>query len=230
MLELSDSVQPIHPAATVVLLRDTADGLEALLVQRSQAVNHMGGIWVFPGGKIEEADYSADREDYSAALQAAIRETEEEAGLKLDASRLAYLSHWTTPEGAKRRFSTWFFLAALEDDQQVEVDGGEIAQHRWVSPKQALSEIADPDHALKLMPPTFVSLVDIADCASCADALDYARAREAVQYAPRMVFLDNGICFLYAGDAGYDDVNMDAKGSRHRTYMIDDRLDYQRHD
>lgn len=223
-------MQPIYPAATVVLLRDGADGMEVLLVRRSQAVRHMGGLWVFPGGRIEETDFPPDRDDYGAAQRAAIRETEEEAGLKLDAARLAYLSHWTTPEGAKKRFSTWFFLAALEDDQQVAVDGGEITQHRWVSPRQALLEIADPDKPLRVMPPTFVSLVDIADCTDCSTALKYARGREALQYAPRMVFVDDGICFLYAGDAGYDDGDLLAKGSRHRTYMVNDSLDYQRRD
>ena len=58
MLEISDVVEPVYPAATIVLLRDGQAGLEALLVQRSRAVKHMGGMWVFPGGKVDEADYS----------------------------------------------------------------------------------------------------------------------------------------------------------------------------
>ena len=52
MLETSDDVEPVHPAATVVLVRDGEYGMEALLVQRSNAVRHMGGMWVFPGGKV----------------------------------------------------------------------------------------------------------------------------------------------------------------------------------
>jgi 8-oxo-dGTP pyrophosphatase MutT (NUDIX family) len=85
-------------------------GLEALLVQRNKAVQHMGGMWVFPGGKVDQADYPEDGDQYTAALNAAIRETREEAGLEVDPGQLVYQSHWTTPEGAKRRFSTWFFL------------------------------------------------------------------------------------------------------------------------
>ncbi|CAA0123977.1 Putative 8-oxo-dGTP diphosphatase 3 [Halioglobus japonicus] len=228
MLETSDIVEPVYPAATVVLVRDGDAGLEALLVQRNKTVQHMGGMWVFPGGKVDEADYPGDRDEYRAAVNAAIRETQEEAGLKVSAEQLVYLSHWTTPEGAKRRFSTWFFLTILEDGQEVVVDGGEIARHRWVSPETALAECADDTHALRLMPPTYVSLADIADCKSCVEARERMGDREAVMYEPRMVGVDDGICFLYEGDAGYDDVVVDAEGERHRLYMIDNRLEYIR--
>lgn len=230
MLELSETTEPVYPAATVVLVRDSDDGLEALLVQRSKAVRHMGGMWVFPGGRVDDDDYPSDGDSYSAALNAAIRETREEAGLDVSPDQLVYLSHWTTPEGAKRRFATWFFLAVLEDDQEVTVDGGEIAHHRWVKPEVAFAELADPEHPFRLMPPTFVSLVDIADCRSCCEAREIIAAREAIQYAPRMVFVEDGICFLYDGDAGYAQEDLDARGPRHRTYMVDGQLEYIRQD
>ena len=228
MLETSDAIEPVFPAATVVLVRDGAAGLEALLVQRNQAVQHMGGMWVFPGGKVDEADYPGDRDQYRAAVNAAIRETREEAGLDVTADQLVYLSHWTTPEGAKRRFATWFFLTMLADGQEVRVDGGEIAQHRWVNPATALSESADDQHPLRLMPPTYVSLADIADCDSCAQARERIGQRDAIIYAPRMVSIDGGMCFLYAGDAGYQDNLLEAEGGRHRLYMINNQLDYIR--
>lgn len=224
----SDKVEPVLPAATVVLVRDGAQGLEALLVQRNKAVQHMGGMWVFPGGKVDEADYPADRDEYQAAVNAAIRETQEEAGLTVSADQLVYLAHWTTPEGAKKRFATWFFLTILEDGQQVQVDGGEIAEYRWVRPQIALAESADESQSLRLVPPTFVSLKDIAECATCDEAREIFSAREAMQYAPRMVFVEDGICFLYQGDAGYDSESVDAGGSRHRLYMVNDQLDYIR--
>ena len=109
------------------------------------------------------------------------------------------------------------------------VDGGEIASHRWVSPRRAFAELADPEHPFRLMPPTFVSLVELADCPTCCEARERIVAREAIHYAPRMVFVEDGICFLYEGDAGYADENLDADGPRHRTYMIDGQLEYQRH-
>lgn len=228
MLEVSDRVEAVLPAATVILVRDGEQGLEALLVQRNKAVQHMGGMWVFPGGKVDEADYPPGREEYQAAVNAAIRETAEEAGLRVDADQLVYLSHWTTPEGAKKRFATWFFLTILEDGQEVQVDGGEIALHRWVRPQIALAESADEAHPLRLMPPTYVSLKDIADFASCAEAREIMGTRGAMQYAPRMVFVEDGVCFLYQGDVAYETEDMESAGNRHRLYMVNDQLDYIR--
>lgn len=218
----------MRPAATIVLVRDGREGLEALLVQRNKAVQHMGGMWVFPGGKVDEADIPPDGDEYQAAVNAAIRETREEAGVNVSADQLVYLSHWTTPEGAKKRFATWFFLTILEDGQQVQVDGGEIANHRWVRPQIALAESANEAELLRLVPPTFVSLKDIAECANCAEAREIFSAREALQYAPRMIFIDDGICFLYQGDAGYASEDLDAPGNRHRLFMVNDQLDYIR--
>ena len=43
-----------------------------------------------------------------------------------------------------------------------------------------------------------------------------------------MVFVQNGICFLYEGDAGYASASLDVEGGRHRTYMIDGQLEYLR--
>jgi len=228
VVETSDAVEPVLPAATIVLVRDGADGLEALLVQRAKAVKHMGGMWVFPGGKVDEADYPNDRDEYRAAVNAAIRETREEAGLDVTPDQLVYLSHWTTPVGAKKRFATWFFLTILEDGQEVTVDGGEIANHRWIKPRLALAESADKAEQLRLMPPTYVSLSDIADCADCAEARSIIGGRDALIYAPRMAFVDDGICFMYAGDAGYATDDIGAEGPRHRCYMIEDQLDYIR--
>ena len=228
MLEMSDSVEPVYPAATVVLVRDGEAGLEALLVQRNRAVKHMGGMWVFPGGRVDETDYPEDGDVDRAALNAAVRETREEAGLAIGAEQLVYLSHWTTPAGAKKRFATWFFLGILAEDQEVTVDGGEIACHRWMTPAQAFAELADQQNPFQIMPPTFVSLVDLAAYPSCCQARDELGARETLVYAPRMVFVEDGICFLNAGDTGYDDEVIDAEGGRHRTYMINGQLEYIR--
>jgi len=228
MLEISDKIEPIHPAATIVLVRDGDQGLEALLVQRSKAVRHMGGMWVFPGGRVDDADHEDAADEYEAAVNAAVRETHEEAGLTIRRDQLVYQSHWTTPEGARKRFSTWFFLAILDDNQEVVVDGGEIAHHRWFRPQQAFEEIEDESNPFRLMPPTFVSLVDIADYHDSDAAAAALGEREAIIYRPRMIFVEDGICFLYEGDAGYEAEDQEVPGPRHRTYMINDKLEYIR--
>ena len=44
------------PAATVVLVREGADGPEVLLLRRNRATGFVPGAWVFPGGRVDAAD------------------------------------------------------------------------------------------------------------------------------------------------------------------------------
>jgi 8-oxo-dGTP pyrophosphatase MutT (NUDIX family) len=44
------------PAATVLLLRDAAPGIEILMQRRQASLSFMGGMWVFPGGRHEDSD------------------------------------------------------------------------------------------------------------------------------------------------------------------------------
>lgn len=136
----SDSVAIPIPAATVVPLRDSSEGLEILLLRRNVRLNFAGGAWVFPGGRIDEEDYAqaANRDELTAARHAAVREAKEESGLTLEAERLVCLSHWTTPPSSPKRFSTWFFLAPLPQPQQVVIDGSEIHDFRWYRPQAAI--------------------------------------------------------------------------------------------
>jgi 8-oxo-dGTP pyrophosphatase MutT (NUDIX family) len=90
-------------AATVVLLRDGAGGLEAYLQRRPATMGFAGGLWVYPGGRVDDADRDPALErrwagpppaawaarlglppDQARGLVvAACRETFEEAGLLL---------------------------------------------------------------------------------------------------------------------------------------------------
>ena len=46
----------IIPAATVILLRDGADGVETLVLLRNSKLAFAGGMWVFPGGRVDPGD------------------------------------------------------------------------------------------------------------------------------------------------------------------------------
>jgi len=90
-----------RPAATVVVLRDSSSGPEVFMVRRHQGTAFMGGAHVFPGGRVDAADYGADeawcdgipqavqqldglpRADALAYHVAASRELFEEAGVLL---------------------------------------------------------------------------------------------------------------------------------------------------
>jgi hypothetical protein len=90
---------PARPAATVMLVRDTAEGIEVFLMRRHRAMEFVGGVIVFPGGGVDDRDRNADidwhgpppswwaqrlgvDEDLALALVcAAARETFEESGV-----------------------------------------------------------------------------------------------------------------------------------------------------
>lgn len=197
-------------AASLVVLRERASGLEVLLLRRAVRANDFSSdAYVFPGGVLDANDRAAHAvclgmgdataserlgllgaglDYYVAAMRECFEETgvlfaSDEHGAPLDAARLAevrarrealhdrqidiaslcrsfgirltprrlhYLSHWVTPLGLAKRFDTRFFLAALPEAQQVEVDHVETAAHRWMRPQYALAH-ADQ---LRLLPPT----------------------------------------------------------------------------
>ena len=95
---------PIKPAATVLLVRDddVDRRLEVFMVQRTRNTAFAGGMFVFPGGRVDDLDDAADYEDLCDGLTdveaseilgiergglafwvAAIRECFEEAGVLL---------------------------------------------------------------------------------------------------------------------------------------------------
>jgi 8-oxo-dGTP pyrophosphatase MutT (NUDIX family) len=79
---MTEPVLPAKPAATVMLLRDAAtgaNGIEVFMLRRTKAAAFAGGMYVFPGGKVDPADGEGD----DAYAIAAIRECYEEAGMLL---------------------------------------------------------------------------------------------------------------------------------------------------
>ena len=48
--------RPPRPAATIVVVRDGAGGIEVLLSRRAERGDHNSGAWVFPGGIVEPSD------------------------------------------------------------------------------------------------------------------------------------------------------------------------------
>src|SRR5271166_2407277 len=140
-------------AATVIVLRGGDHSLEVLLVRRTPKARFMGGVWVFPGGAVDDADIpggaepGAAREGHSLARAlrtAAARELREEAGSALeDSGELVEFSRWITPAQVRTRFDTHFFLVAQPPGQEPQVDGEECVDHGWFTPQHALEAHAD---------------------------------------------------------------------------------------
>ncbi len=91
--EKKPSVTPV-PAATILLARDGADGIEVFMVKRHHQIDFISGALVFPGGKVDKRDNDADLAEFiegdkgwtdemRALGAAAIREAFEESGILL---------------------------------------------------------------------------------------------------------------------------------------------------
>jgi 8-oxo-dGTP pyrophosphatase MutT (NUDIX family) len=96
---VNDESVPVRDAATVVLLRDSPDGLETWLLTRHNQMVFAAGMTVFPGGRVDAEDTAlplvggdlvtlaarsgCDEATARALVGAAVRETFEETGVLL---------------------------------------------------------------------------------------------------------------------------------------------------
>src|SRR5271168_3070547 len=158
---------PPRQAATVILLRGGAENLEVLLVRRTPQARFMGGVWVFPGGAVDEGEGHGDQ----AHRAAAIRELREEAAIVLeDPNALVKFSRWITPAEVRTRFDTHFFLASLPPGQEPKIDGEECVELGWFTPAGALA--AHRAGEILLVFPTIKHLEQLAPFASAAELLE----------------------------------------------------------
>ena len=89
-----DKVSVPIRSATILLLRDSTDGIEVFMVTRNAGIDFAGGALVFPGGKFHPTDLDDDVVSYCDGIDGlkideignrvcGIRETFEEAGFLL---------------------------------------------------------------------------------------------------------------------------------------------------
>jgi hypothetical protein len=190
---------------------------------------------VFPGGRIDDEDRRPDDGDDELlpSRRAAVREAEEEAGVVLDTETLVPFSHWEPPPIAPKRFSTWFFVAPAPDAGrgEVSIDDGEIHEHAWLRPDDALRRRDALE--IELAPPTFVSLYELSTCATVAEALAFARGRAPEHFTTKIVMDADRVIALWHGDAGYGPTvdapgDPQAPGPRHRLHMVEGAWRYER--
>lgn len=139
-------------AATTLVVRDGATGLEVLMVRRSLAATFMPGAYVFPGGAVDAADASpasAARCDEPAAslaarvgavagvddalsfVVAALRECFEECGLWLGDPAAGAVDH----AALRRRLHAGETLAELAAGAGLRLPTRALAPwSRWVTP------------------------------------------------------------------------------------------------
>lgn len=248
---------PVRPASTVVLLRDTANGMETLMLKRNKALLFAGGAWVFPGGALEPADYVAAEGDENAldqaafdavfaqrdlpentcgflqrldapARQAAAREALEESGVEPDPEQMVLLSHWTTPVVEPKRFATWIYAAPVARDTQVSIDGSEIHAARWLGVADAVS--AHEAGEMGMLPPTYITLQRLSGYTCVAELVAAERSSPVPEIFPLFARNASEPTVLFRGDAGYAEADALCPGARHRATLRDEVWRYEYRD
>jgi 8-oxo-dGTP pyrophosphatase MutT (NUDIX family) len=121
----------LTPAAVLVPLIDRSDGMTVLLTQRTAHLSAHAGQISFPGGRMEEQD--AD------AVDAALRETEEEVGLPRDhVTVVGRLDTYLTGTG----FEITPVVGIVRTPFPIEIDPFEVAEVFEVP----LSYVLDPSN------------------------------------------------------------------------------------
>jgi 8-oxo-dGTP pyrophosphatase MutT (NUDIX family) len=145
MADVAPEDVPIRDAATVVLLRDGPDGIEAWLLTRVTQMVFAAGMTVFPGGRVDDADSSlpvtgggvdvlaarsgCDDATAHALVGAAVRETFEETGVLLTVPGADLGAARADVEAGRVSFGE------LLRDNGLAVDGDAVRPwSRWVTP------------------------------------------------------------------------------------------------
>jgi 8-oxo-dGTP pyrophosphatase MutT (NUDIX family) len=199
---------PARPrvAATVLLLRpaEPDQAPEVFLLRRAASMAFASGMYAFPGGSVDPADYRGDAVDggwaarlgrpepeATAVIRAAVREVAEETGVRLAAPDLVPWTRWITPEFEPRRYDTYFFLARLPAGQQPAGVSEEADRVEWARPAAALARFEAGE--IVMLPPTTVTLGELAGYRSVDAALAAGATRDAATpVLPRVERLPDG--------------------------------------
>lgn len=214
---------PPVPSATVMVLRDGGEGLEVLMVRRHGNSEVLGGVFVFPGGKLDAVDTrhpslahlgerwretlgepDLDLPTATGLFVAARRETQEEVALAVDIDALVPWSRWVTPRVpsvTNKRFDTRFFAVRLPEGQTPVVDAHEATEAVWLTPRAGLTRYWEG--AMDLAPPQIMTLAELARFVQVDDALAHAMARRPPLVEPSP-FNEAGLRVIcYPGDPAH---------------------------
>jgi hypothetical protein len=103
-------------------------------------------------------------------------------GLVLRSDLLGAWAAWCTPEFEPRRFRTWFFVAALPPGQRTRDVSTESSSVTWL-PALGACDAVDA-HELGMMPPTYVTCLEVGQYADPGAVLAAAVGRDLEMFTP----------------------------------------------
>jgi hypothetical protein len=103
---------------------------------------------------------------------------------------------------------------------------GQIHEHAWLSPARAHARQEAAE--IELAPPTWVTLHALSRWRGVEESLAAVRERGAEYFETHVAIGDQGPIALWQGDAGWEQSDATAPGSRHRLVMGPDPWRYER--
>jgi 8-oxo-dGTP pyrophosphatase MutT (NUDIX family) len=165
-----------------MLVRDGGSGPEVYVQRRVASMAFAPSTVVFPGGGVDLADHAlavstpglaelasvmgVDAVAAAPFAAAAVREVEEECGVRLSVADLRGRAHWVTPEFEPRRYDTWILAAGMPAGQEAIGTTTESDHSAWVRPSDLLDRHTAGE--VRMLPPTVVSLEQLAEFGSAA--------------------------------------------------------------
>ena len=133
-------------------------------------------------------DWEADR----VALEArelAFTEFLDRRGLVLRSDLLGAWAGWLTPVFEPKRYRTWFFVASLPEGQRTRDVSSESSSVTWLPASGAVEAVEAGD--MFMLPPTYLTCLDIAQHAGPDAVLAEAAGREVDMFTPEVVPADD---------------------------------------
>lgn len=132
--------------------------------------------------------------------------------LVLRTDLLAAWAHWITPESEPRRFDTRFFVALMPAGQRTRDVSGEADHVIWMRPSDALAG-ADMGE-LQMLPPTYVTLSELAIYVDPREAIAAAAARVITTIMPGVELIDGELFFTEGSGTPVEGSSTPAERSR----------------
>ena len=177
----ASAVRETFEECGVLLARQTPDGP---LVDRTQAAKTFADRPALDSSALALGDFLAKHD------------------LRLALDHMTPWSHWITPTFLKRRYDTWFYLAAVPEGQVEDAESKETVEMIWIRPQAALDASEAGERSLYFA--TRLNVLELAGLDSVTSALAHARAKTITVTRPERVEADDGGYMLHLGaESGY---------------------------